>query len=180
MQNYRIIVSYSEAKQAFVAQAPELEHCEAEAPSRAEAIAKLEEEMAAQLENIDGQGIEVPRPLEDIDFDGALSVKVSPALHRELAFMAKADGIELDSLLVELLARGVSQRWSGARGGRPREGGRPSRQQEGQGSRYHNIMENRADFIEYVRSLEQQGGGGHGGGGHAGGGRGPRRQGGRR
>jgi antitoxin HicB len=176
MNTYRIIVSYSEATKAFTARSPELEHCEAEGATRAEAIAKLEEELNAQLENMQAQGVELPRPVEEIPVDGELKVKVSAALHRELIFLARSEGIELDTLLVELLTRSVSQRWSGARGGgRPRqEGGRGPRREEGQGSRYHNIMENRADFIEYVRGLETGQPGRGGGGGGGGGGRGPR------
>ncbi len=177
MNNYRIVISYSEAKQAFVADAPELEHCQAEGATRAEASAKLEEEIAAQVENIRAQGLDLPPPIDTRDFDGNLTLKVSPTLHRELVFMARAEGIELEPLLNELLTRSVSNRWSGGRGRGPREGGRPPRREEGQGSRYHNIMENRADFIEYVRGLETAGGGRQGGSGRGGGGggRGPNR-----
>jgi len=169
MNNYRIIVSYSDAKKSFLAQAPELEHCQAEGQTRAEAITKLEEELAAQLENMQAQGVEIPRPLVELDFDGNLTLKVTSGLHRELVFLSRAEGCELETLLAELLTRGVAQRWSGGRaGGRPRGEGRP-RREEGTGSRYHNIMENRADFIEYVRSLETTGRGGGGGGGGRGG-----------
>lgn len=176
MNSYRVMVSYSEAKKSYIAQAPELEHCQAEGATRAEALARLEEEISAQLENMQAQGVEIPRPLDASEFDGNLTLKVSGALHRELVFLARAENVELETLLVELLSRAVSQRWSGGRGGggRPRGEGRP-RREEGTGSRYHNIMENRADFIEYVRSLETGGGRGGGGGGGRGGPRGGRR-----
>jgi predicted RNase H-like HicB family nuclease len=155
-QNYRTIVTYSEAKQAFVAEVPELPSCEAAGATRAEALAKLEEEMQAQLENMQAQGVELPRPIDELEFDGSLAVKVTPALHRELAFIAKADSVELEVLLTELLTRGAKERWGGYRGGPRREGGRP-RREEG-GARYHNIMDNRENFIEYVRSLDTPGG----------------------
>jgi predicted RNase H-like HicB family nuclease len=167
-QNYRMIVTYSEAKQAFIAEAPELPDCQVEAATRAEALAKLEVEMKAQLENMEAQGVELPRPLDELEFDGNLAVKVTPALHRELAFIAKADGVELDVLLAELLTRGAKERWGGFRGGPRREAGRGPRREEG-GARYHNIMDNRENFIEYVRSLDTGGGGrGPGGGGRRG------------
>jgi predicted RNase H-like HicB family nuclease len=166
--HYRMIVSYLGSKQVYVAQAPELPSCQAEGTTRSEAMAKLEVEMAAQVENMQTKGVEIPSPVEDLEFDGNLTLKVSPALHRDLAFMAKADAVEMDVLLTEMLAREVSQHWGGAGRGRPRDG--RSRPQEGQGSRYHNIMENRADFIEYVRSLDTGGGHGRGGGRRGGGG----------
>ena len=168
-QNYRTIVTYSEAKQAFVAEAPELPSCEAEGATRADALRKLEEEMKAQLENMEAQGVELPKPIDELELDGNLAVKVTPGLHRELAFIAKADSVELDVLLTELLTRGAKERWGGYRGGPRREGGRP-RREEG-GARYHNIMDNRENFIEYVRSLDtpRGPGGGGGGGGRRGG-----------
>jgi predicted RNase H-like HicB family nuclease len=179
MMSYRIVVSYSTEKQAFVAQAPELESCVAEGATRAEAMAKLEEEMAAQVENMQAQGLEVPVPIDEQTVEGKLSLTVSQSLHRDLAFLAKVENVDLETVVVDLLTRGVSQRWGGrGGGGRPRGEGQ-RRPGEGQGARYHNIMENRADFIEYVRNLERQGQGGGGrgpggGGGGGGGGRGPR------
>lgn len=169
MSNFRIIVAYSEEKKAFVARAPELQGCEAEGETRAAAVAGLEEEMAAQLQNMKEQGAGPPEPIDLQEFDGALTVKVTPELHRDLVFAARANKVELPLLLTELLTRGVSGR-PPARGPRPQQDGGRRRDREG-GGRYHDIMENRADFIEYVRRLE----GGGGGGGHGGrGGRGGR------
>jgi predicted RNase H-like HicB family nuclease len=167
MPNYRIVVSYSEQKTAYIARAPELEGCEAEGETRAEALARLEEEITAQVDNIKEQGGEPPTPLDEQEFDGRLSLTVTGDLHRDLVFSARMQKVELEVLLTELLTRGLYGR-SPARG-RPRQEGREGRegrgrQREGQG-RYHEIMENRADFIEYVRRLEGGGGGGGRGGG---------------
>jgi predicted RNase H-like HicB family nuclease len=170
MSNYRIVVTYAEQKSAYIARAPELEGCEAEGGTRAEAVTRLEEEIAAQVENIKEQGGEPPTPMDEQEFDGRLSLTVSGDLHRDLVFVARMHKVELEVLLTELLTRGLYGRAPAK--GRPRQEGREGRgrQREGQG-RYHEIMENRADFIEYVRRLE---GGGGGGGGGRGGGRGRR------
>ena len=167
MSNYRIIISYSEGRHCFIANAPELPGCEAEGGTRSEAVSKLEEEMVAQIENMKSQSLELPQPIDDQQFDGNLSLKISSALHRDLTFLAKLEAVNLEVLLTELLTRGLNQRWGGGRAARPRPEGR-DRFQEGQGQRYHEIMDNRADFIEYVRSLE-------GAGTHRDGGRGKRR-----
>jgi len=170
MPNYRIIVSYSEEKKVFIARAPELEGCEAEAESRAEALARLEEEMAAQIDNIKEQGAELPAPIDLEEFDGQLSLKVTPELHRELVFQARVARVELAELLTEILTRGA---FGGGWRPPPRRRQEGGRRRDGQPDRYHDIMENRADFIEYVRRLE---GGGGGGGGGGRGGRGGRRR----
>ena len=162
MLNYRIVLTYLEEKDQFKASAPELEQCEVEAATRSEALAQLEEEIAARLENMKSQGIEPPQPIDQQEFDGKLSVTVSSTLHRELTFLAELEKVELEALVVELLTRSVAPpRYSQQRGGKGE--GRKGRPREGQGRRYHDIMENRADFIEYVRGLDKGGGGGGGG-----------------
>jgi predicted RNase H-like HicB family nuclease len=162
MSNYRIVISYSSEKEAYIARAPELDPCEAESETRAEAVAQLEEEIAARLANMRSQGIEPPPPLDEQELDGELHVKVSTSLHRDLLFMARHEKLELEELLRELLARAVFRRPPAGRGRRQEGRGRS---REGQGQRYHDIMENRADFIEYVRGLDsgkspRRGGGG--------------------
>lgn len=159
MSNYRIVLTYLAEKDQFKATAPELEQCEVEAPTRSEALAQLEEEIAARLENMKEQGIDPPRPIDQREFDGKLSLTISSTLHRELTFLAEFEKIELEALIAELLTRSITpQRHPQHRGGKGEA--RKGRPREGQGRRYHDIMENRADFIEYVRSLEQGGGGG--------------------
>ena len=119
-----------------------------------------------EVEVIKDQGGVPPTPLDATELDGKLSLEVTPELHRELLFLAKADNIELSLLVNDLLVRAVSRRWGGARrahgGGGNRqqpkgERGR-GRPREGQGNRYHNIMEDRAEFIDYVRKLDGGGG----------------------
>lgn len=163
MNKYRIIVTYSEEKQAYLARIPELNECLVEAPTATEAVTKLEEELFAQIDNMRNQGIEPPEPVEGHEFDGQLSLKTSSALHREIAFLAKAENMEISAMAAELLSRGLAHYWQ-PRGSAPRRSHEGHGQERGRGSnRYHGIMENRADFIEYVRSLE--GGGNPRGGG---------------
>ncbi|MCC6748664.1 MAG: type II toxin-antitoxin system HicB family antitoxin [Deltaproteobacteria bacterium] len=170
MQTYRIVVAHSSSSDAFVARAPELSGCEAEGATRGEAVANLEAAMADQLANMREQGLEAPVPIDEEPADGELRLKVSATLHRDLRFLAREEGVELETLLGEVLTRAADL--LRGRGGRSARGPAPNREgrpREMGGPRYHDIMENRADFIEYVRSLDQGGGG-----------RGPRPGGGRR
>ena len=169
MSNYRILISYAADKELFVARAPELQNCRAESATRGEALDALEQELDAQIEVMKNQGVEPPRPLDEQEFDGKLNVEVSADLHRELAFSAKVNNVELEALLAEILAKNAFRRpGGGGYRGRPRQQGGRGRPREGQGSRYHGIMENRADFIDYVRRLDT-GGPPHGRGGRRGG-----------
>lgn len=180
MNRYRIVVSTKpttegdEPQSGFVASAPELPQCRAEGETRADAVARLEEEISSCLQNMEEQGVVPPVPLDTETYSGELTVKVSPALHSDLVWAAREAGVSLEVLLTEVLTRGVSR----GRGGRPRASdGSGNRRSEGghrsgrgsQDRRYHDIMENRADFIEYVRQLDREprrGGGRGGRGGH--------------
>jgi predicted RNase H-like HicB family nuclease len=191
--NYRAIVSFDSERKVFSARAPELEHCSGEGATRAEAIAKLEEEIDAQLANMLSHGSTPPRAVDEETFTGEITAKVSKLLHRDLAYQARSEGIDLDHLVGELLAAAMESRKQhrAVRSGnsRPREDHQPhdnvgnrfdggGGRQRGFGGRGNNahLLDDRANFIEYVRGLEQQGGaprhGGHGG--PPGGGRGRR------
>lgn len=172
MATYRMIISYLPEKEVYQARAPELVGAMVEAPTRAEAVAELEEEITAQVEVMKEQGNEPPAPLDATELDGKLSLEVTPELHRELLFLAAAENTELSLLVNDLLLRAVAHRWGAGRrprksGGAQHQGNRDSgrnRPREGHGSRYHNIMENQAEFMEYVRSMDNGGGRPRGGG----------------
>jgi predicted HicB family RNase H-like nuclease len=189
--NYRATVTFDPDRKLFVARAPELEHCSGEGASRADALARLEEEIDAQLANILSHGSTPPRAVDEETFSGEISAKVSKLLHRDLVYQARTEGVDVDHLVGELLAAAMESRKQhrGVRSGnsRPREdhmphdnvgnryegGGRP-RGFGGRGNNAH-LLDDRANFIEYVRGLEQQGGAPRHGGGQPGGGGGRRR-----
>jgi predicted RNase H-like HicB family nuclease len=200
--NYRATVTFDSERKLFMARAPELEHCSGEGATRAEALAKLEEEIDAQLANMLSHGSTPPRAVDEETFTGEISAKISKLLHRELSYQARSEGIDVDHLVGELLAAAMESRKQtrGVRSGnsRPREdqqphdnvgnrfegGGGRGRGFGGRGNNAH-LLDDRANFIEYVRGLEQGGGqqggprfGGHGGPGGGGGGRGRRGRGG--
>jgi predicted RNase H-like HicB family nuclease len=193
--NYRVIVSYDADRKVFSARAPELEHCTAEGATRADAIARVEEEIDAQLANMLSHGSTPPRSVDEEVYSGEVSARVSRLLHRDLAYHARFEGVELDHLVGELLSSALEARRQTRA---PRSGNRPPaeqqppsdnignrhdggpRRQGGFGGRgqYHAVMDDRANFIEYVRGLEQSGGHGpsRGPGGGGGGGDGRRRR----
>lgn len=176
--NYRVHLTFDPERKLFLARAPELEHCTAEGATRAEAIAKVEEEIDAQLANMLSHGSQPPRSVDEEEFSGQITAKVSKLLHRDLAFQARSEGVEIDQLVGELLSAAmVERKQTRARGG--------NRQPQHHGNSFDNdsignrgpggggrgfgrnaqLMDDRASFIEYVRGLEQ-GGGQHRGGGH--------------
>lgn len=175
-QKYRIVIGFDTEKECYVARAPELDECNAEAETAEAALTALHEEIEAQVINIREAGGKVPTPLVEADVTGEVTLKISKTMHRELAWLARLEELPEEQIASELFQAALSYRLSqnprqnrsaqsgnrrdsqgqgqgDNRGrGRGRQGGGPGR------GRYHQIMDDRANFIEYVRGLEQGGG----------------------
>lgn len=185
--NYRVLLSYDGERKVFVARIPELPPCTGEGATRSEAIANMERELDALLQNLGDSGSRVPGAIDDLPASGELSVKVSRSLQRDLAFHAQVEGVELNQFLAELLAAGLEHR---LRSGRPQrrphpneagpdaerrsershgnersdrehDGGRWRDRDRNNAARFHGLLEDRASFMEYVRGLESEGGHGN-------------------
>lgn len=166
--NYRVLVSFDSDRKVFSARAPELEHCYAEGSTRAEAISRIEEEIEAQVHNMLASGANPPSSLDEQDFSGEVALKLSKQLHRDLSWQAHSEGVDLNHLTGELLAAALEQRRQGRlRGGNRAHGESQFDGQQGRqrgrfgGQHYPGMMDDRANFIEYVRGLEQGGHAGH-------------------
>jgi predicted RNase H-like HicB family nuclease len=175
--NYRVNVTFDGERKTFMAHAPELDHCSAEGQSRAEALTRLEEEIDAQLANMLSHGNTPPRSVDEETFSGEVSAKISKGLHREISYQARAEGVEVEHLVAELLSAAMESRKQVRA---PRGGNRPPAADHdnignradfrGDGNRggrgfqrggNNAMLDDRATFIEYVRGLEQGGHPGH-------------------
>ena len=161
---YRILVVYDGEKEKFVASVPELENLKVMGDTRAEALAKAEEEVEKAFRKAAEENTPLPPPIDGAEYSGEISVTVSPTLHKNLIFMSAQEGIELDQLASELLSSALAERSliksvqrRPSKENHKREGRRDRRPR---GDRYFNIMEDKASFIDYVRSMEPGGGGG--------------------
>jgi len=199
---YRVLIQFDPDKEAFVAKAPELQACQAEGETTEAALNALNEEIDAQVANIKEAGGRAPVPVDEEEMSGEITLSISQTLHRELHWLALLEEVEDDQMASEIFQDGLKHRLRSkprrrrqpgppqrdvADGeqpdpdrqprdddrGRGRRGRGPGRGR-GQGQRYHQIMEDKASFLEYVRGLEQGGGppprrGGGGRGGRGGG-----------
>lgn len=179
--NYRVILHYDVERKVFMARVPELAHCTTEAATRAEAMRLLEEEIDAQLANMLSHGTTPPKAVDEEEYSGDLTCKLSRTLHRELAVFARSEGVELEHLVGELVAAGLESRKQSPRGrhgnrvneqGVPHDGIGNRSDGGGGGGRGRNfgprgpnpaMLDDRANFIEYVRTLEGGNGNSNGG-----------------
>lgn len=93
---------------------PELPGCMTAGETPAEALANLEEAMAAWLETALAEGHAIPDPgpmpslNEDLaQYSGKMILRMPKTLHRDLALLAQREGISINQLAVSLIARGV-------------------------------------------------------------------------
>ena len=172
--NYRVVLSFDGERKVFTARIPELPHCTGEGATRGEAIARIEEDLDAQLQSFAERGNRPPSALDDAQFSGELKVKISVGLQRELTWQSHTEGVDVNQLAAELLSAGLEQRRAAGRGPRQRSGndnignsishdaprGRDfsDRNRGGGGPRFHDMLEDRAAFVDYVRKLESDGG----------------------
>lgn len=181
--NYRVLLSYDGERKVFIARVPEIAHCTGEGATRAEALLSMETELDALLQNLNERNVRPPTAIDDQNFSGEVSAKVSRGLHRELSFQAQSEGVELGQLVGELLAAGLEHRQRArmqrrgpdveANGNQSRDGNHGDRQprrdnfegnrfrEGGRGdrntaARFHGLLEDRASFMEYVRGIESE------------------------
>ncbi len=160
---FRLTIAYDNDKQKFIARIPELDDVVAEGATRPEALQAAEAALEKAFREAADTGREMPVPMDGREFDGKLEIQVSASLHRELSIQARQENVELGMLCAELLSAGLSQRQQGRfsrgpREGRGREGfrdgNRDGRRGRREGRGYFNVMDDKANFLEYVRSLD--------------------------
>jgi predicted RNase H-like HicB family nuclease len=179
IEQYRVTISFDSEAGQYVASLPEVPDVGAgRARSRIEAISDLEGNLDSYVQQTAASGGELPRPIDvdDETYSGTVQVALGKTLHRTLAHRALQEGIAIETLA----ANAISSFLGGARAPRhaPASAAHPSnddaqpteayereqhsrsrRQQspvrEGTGNRYHQILEDKASFLEYVRQQER-------------------------
>lgn len=156
---------------------PELRVTEA---TRKDAVYEAEDKLYSHLAALRQSGQPVPQPIRSREFPSKLEVTISQNLYRKLEARRYQERVTMDQLVTEVLTsamerkaaseqQGERQQGGGqgnnrGRGGQQSKGGR--QQQGGGGGRgnrrtYNETMDNRENFMEYVRNLEKGGGPGY-------------------
>lgn len=100
---YRVI--WSEEDQAHVGLCTEFPSLSWLAPGPAEALSGIVKVVRDVLRDMSKSGETPPAPLSLREFKGKIAVRVPPELHRELASEASEQGVSLNRLISQKLAR---------------------------------------------------------------------------
>lgn len=98
-------------EEGFLAEAPELPGCLTAGATEAEALANLNEAMAAWLESALLDGVPVPEPAagDGRRYSGRMLVRMPRSLHRQLVARAEAEGVSANQMAVAILAQAVGK-----------------------------------------------------------------------
>lgn len=102
---YSARVIWSEEDGAFVAVCPEFEGISAFGRSGPEAVHELNEALQLAVEAHRDEGWPIPQPLQELRFSGQFRLRLPRSLHGWLSERAHLEGVSLNTLAVELLAR---------------------------------------------------------------------------
>ncbi|MGM0595430.1 MAG: hypothetical protein ACQES9_00170 [Myxococcota bacterium] len=157
-RHYRIVVNYNPEEEKYEGRVPELPECTVQGETWEEVIELLDKSTEEKIESLKHP----PTPIDENEWDGDFKIEMSKSLYRELAFLAKNDEVEPETLAKELIAEGLGRRYGGhryyRRKNRNKSGNQRKRgRRKGNMSRekYHNIMENKSSFLDYVRKLDK-------------------------
>lgn len=140
--------------------------------SRKEAIYAAEDKLHSHLAALRQSGKPVPEPIRTREYPARLDIAISQTLSRKLETRRSQERVPLEQMVAEMLTSACDRRGDnpsnenrGAGGGnrdrRPSQKGGRGQQRGGGGHRrggYNDTMDNRENFMEYVRNLEKGGG----------------------
>jgi hypothetical protein len=139
------------------------------APSRDAAVKDLENRLENHLATLKRKGDSVTEPFLHRRYPDKLEVGISQSLFRKLDLMSRHEKVGLDQLVTEILTVGLEkkaepprqqERRSQGQGHQGQErgqrhGGHQHRHGNQRGRNYQDTMNNRENFMEYVRNLEK-------------------------
>jgi predicted RNase H-like HicB family nuclease len=110
---YPAEVFWSEEDSGFIAIAPDLPGCSAFGLTQQEALAELQDAMAAWIEAAHSAGNPIPEPSDparEADYSGKVLLRMPRDLHARLARLAKTETVSLNQYIVYLLTRASTHR----------------------------------------------------------------------
>jgi predicted RNase H-like HicB family nuclease len=113
VNRYPAQVFWSEEDDGFVAIAPDLPGCSAIGDTQHEALAELQDAIAAWIEAARAAGNPIPppsHPAREADYSGKILLRMPRDLHGRLASQAKSQSVSLNQYIVYLLTSASTER----------------------------------------------------------------------
>jgi hypothetical protein len=188
---YRVLLSFDAESSVYRARVPELE-IEVEADTRADALSKAETAIEERVDSVAQSGEPLPRPADAIEVKGGpITINLAPLVMKDLTYFAARNDMTVEDMAAQMVARAIGQlvsprreerarpprrceddqpaeeasgdeqprdRGDRDRGGRGRGRGRDRDRREG----YRPDLDDKSNWLAYLREQEKGGGGGRG------------------
>jgi len=106
-ERYPADIFWSDEDEGFVALARDLPGCSAWGATQADAIAELQQAIAASIDALSAAGNAIPppsKPATENQFSGKILLRIPRGLHAKLAANARVEGVSLNQYISYLLA----------------------------------------------------------------------------
>lgn len=184
-ENYKVFIQFNSLKNCYTAESPEHEEIQTEGETRLEALSSFEKAIQQKFINQDSK----EKHFEDnslkeqeINYELPFSFPISISLKKELAWLSNKEGVSIETLMIELLSGGISNRQKHKNQHRIHTKSNPSsidyneeqptsnenviKRKNGNreyGNRhssggYRDLIQNKANFIQYLRGVENSAG----------------------
>lgn len=176
-EEYLFQVYYDKQNRHYHVSVAEFPELRVTASQKDQAVQTMENRLNQHLQSLKKRGESVPEPISAKRFPEKLELSVSQSLFRKLDILSRQEKIPLDQLVVEVLTAGVERRQEHRKPQQPRpqqNDNRGNTHNHGNSNRhnnhnnhnrrganqgrFHDTMNNRENFIDYVRNLEKGGG----------------------
>ena len=101
--NHKIEIKFED--DAFFASIPDLPGCFTQADSIAETYEMILDAKRGWIEAALEDGQQIPLPSDEKEFSGKLSLRIPSTLHKNLAELAKKEGVSLNQLILSFISQ---------------------------------------------------------------------------
>ena len=105
IEKYSYSVVWSEEDHAFLARVAEFPSLAAHGETLADALNEIQAVVGFAVEDLEDSGEAIPEPLSTRHYSGKFNIRIGSDLHRALVLEAAQQGVSLNQLVTQKLAR---------------------------------------------------------------------------
>ena len=116
MYNYQIVVYPVETESGteWIARYPEVNNTGGSGATIEEAIEDAKNNLKFELELLADEGKEPPKPYEQPNYSGKISLRLPRSVHKQIAELSEMEGVSINSLISAAVSGFIGQARSGA------------------------------------------------------------------
>lgn len=108
-EDYKLILSTIETEEGieYIAEYREFEFCGGSGKNPNEAVDEAKNNLKIYIDELQELGKEIPMPIQELDYSGRFTLRISKGMHKKAAECAEREGISLNSFISEAVSEKV-------------------------------------------------------------------------